>query len=133
MPYTTPTAAELKAYLPAFADVADATVDMYIAGAQVDTSWFEADYQPAVMLWAAWAMTDVGFGAGAEVAGYIASGVTKLKSGSLDVSFSEAASSASGYETNVYGRRFMSIYRKNKAGPRVIVGRPSCGVAPWGF
>ena len=126
MPYTTPNATDLKTYLPAFTDTPDATIDMYIAGAQVDTSWLEADYQPAVMLWAAWAMTDAGIGSGGELASARQNGVSRLKSGSLDVSFTDSASNAGGYDTNAYGRRFMSLYRKNKAGPRVIRGGVGC-------
>lgn len=126
MPYVLPTPADLKTYLPAFADVPDATIQMYLDGAQVDTSWIEADYRPAIMLWAAWAMTDGGIGTGGELSGALASGVSRLKSGSLDVSFSDGAASASGYETNIYGRRWLSLYRKNKAGPRVIVGHGGC-------
>lgn len=125
MPYTLPTPADLKIYLPAFAAVADATIQMYLDGAQVDTSWIEADYQPAVMLWAAWAMTDGGIGTGGEVAGQIQSGIQSLKSGTLSVTFSEKTITAEGYETNIYGRRFLSLYRKNKAGPRIVVG-PRC-------
>jgi len=100
MAYAVPTPAELKVYLPAFAAVADETIQMYIDGAQVDTSWIEADYQPAVMLWAAWAMTDSGIGTGGELGAAVGSGVSRLKSGTLDVSFSDAATSAEGYETN---------------------------------
>ena len=134
MAYVVPTAADLKARFPAFADVLDATVNLYIADAQVDETWLEADYAPAIMAWAAWAMTDFGIGTGGEVAGYIGSGVTKLKSGTLDVSFSDKASSASGYETNVYGRQYLMLLRKNKGGPRVIRGNPGdCGWGPTGI
>ena len=143
MAYVVPTPADLKIRYPAFTSVADATIQSYIDSAQVDTSWIEADYAPAIMAWSAWAMTDSGIGTGDEIAGYIGSGVTRLKSGTLDVSFSDSASSASGYETNIYGRMFYSLYRKNKGGPRVIVG-PRCdpywnatgilnngGIVPW--
>ena len=130
MAYVKPTPSNLKTYLPAFAAVPDATIQMYLDGAQVDTSWIEADYQPAIMLWAAWAMTDGGIGTGGELGSAVASGVSRLKSGTLDVSFSDGATSASGYETNTYGKRFLSLYRKNKAGPRVIRGH-AC-VEGWG-
>ena len=135
----------LRAKYPAFASVTDDTIQIYMADAQVDTSWLESDYASAIMLWTAWAMTDAGIGTGGEVAGYIGSGVSRLKSGSLDVSFSDAASSATGYETNAYGRRFLSLYRKNKAGPRVIRGAVcdggwgplgilnNGGIVPWAY
>lgn len=130
MAYDVPTAADLKARFPAFADVADATINLYIADAQVDTTWIEADYAPAIMLWAAWAMTDVGIGTGGEVAGYIGSGVSRLKSGTLDVSFNDAAGSATGYLTNIYGRRYNELLRKNKGGTRTVVGTVCDG--GWG-
>jgi len=145
MAYVIPTADDLKAKYPAFADVADATINLYIADAQVDTSWIEADYAPAIMAWAAWSMTDTGIGTGGEVAGYIGSGVSRLKSGTLDVSFSDKAASLSGYETNIYGRHYLMLYRKNKAGPRVVVGRACApgwgptgilnngGIVPWAY
>jgi hypothetical protein len=126
MPYTLPTPDDLKTYLPAFASVPNETIQMYLDGAQVDESWIETDYQPAVMLWAAWAMTDGGIGSGGELGAAVASGVSSLKSGTLSVTFSDGATSASGYETNGYGKRFLALYRKNKAGPRVIVGAGGC-------
>lgn len=139
MAYVVPTANDLQARFPAFAAVLDATIDLYIADAQVDTSWLESDYATAIMLWAAWAMTDVGIGTGGEISGYIGSGVSRLKSGTLDVSFSDKAASLSGYETNIYGRQFLALLRKNKGGPRVIVGDPGpcytgyrTGIMPWG-
>jgi len=130
MAYVLPTPADLKTYIPAFADVADATIQLYLDGAQVDTSWIEADYQPAIMLWAAWAMTDSGIGTGGELGAAVASGVASLKSGTLSVTFSSAATDAEGYETNGYGKRFLALYRKNRAGPRVIRGHPC--VSGWG-
>ena len=145
MAYVIPTANELQTKYPAFAAVADATIDVYIADAQVDETWLEADYAPAIMAWAAWSMTDAGIGTGGEIAGYIGSGVTKLKSGTLDVSFSDKAASASGYETNIYGRTYLMLLRKNKGGPRVVRGNPGdCGwgpngilnngeILPWGY
>lgn len=130
MAYVIPTADQLQAKFPAFAAVPDATIDLYIADAQVDESWFEDDYQTAIMLWAAWAMTDFGIGTGGEISGYVGSGVSRLKSGTLDVSFSDKASAASGYATNVYGRAFYDLLRKNKGGPRVI--RSAVGDCGWG-
>ena len=134
MAYVIPTANELQTKYPAFAAVADATIDVYIADAQVDETWLEADYAPAIMAWAAWSMTDAGIGTGGEIAGYIGSGVTKLKSGTLDVSFSD---SASGYETNIYGRTYLMLLRKNKGGPRTIQGNAGLlnrwEIFPWGY
>lgn len=138
MAYVIPTPATLKLKYPAFADVADATIQLYIDGAQVDTTWLEADYANAIMAYAAWAMTDASIGTGGEIAGYIGQGVNRLKSGTLDVSFSDAATSATGFATNVYGREYDRLLRKNKGGPRVVRGCTGpvydgyrAGIMPW--
>jgi len=120
MAYTLPTAADLKTRYPAFAAVADATVNAYISDAPPDESWIESQYARAVMLWAAWAMTDAGLGTGGEVAGFAAAGLAKLKSGTLDVTLSETAISAKGYDTNVYGRQYADLLRSSKGGPRTV-------------
>ncbi len=67
MPYTAPTADQLQAMFPAFAAVADVTVDLYIVrgNRNVDASWTEGDYQNAIMLAAAHYMVLSGIGAGA--------------------------------------------------------------------
>jgi hypothetical protein len=132
MSYTLPTPVQFRAYVPAFSTVSDDTINLYLNGAQVDNTWIEADYQAAVMLWAAWAMTDAGIGAGGDLAAARQAGVSKLKSGSLDVSFA-ADNAATGYETNIYGRRFLGLYRKSKGGPRVVRGATGpCGWGPTG-
>jgi hypothetical protein len=145
--YTVPTANQIQAKYPAFAAVPDATIDLYIADAPVDTTWLERDYTNAIMLWTAHTMTLNGIGAGtdAEIAAAGLSGVTRLKSGTLDVSFSgEGAGSGSGYQATVYGRQYYELLRKNKGGPRVVTGPvDDCGwgplavqnngvVLPWG-
>lgn len=60
MAYTDPTVAEIKAKFPAFANIADATVDAAIAEAAgfVDQDeWREADYKPAISYLAAHLLT----------------------------------------------------------------------------
>jgi hypothetical protein len=100
MAHEVPTAADLKARYPAFADVADATVDIHIADASttgVDTSWLEADYAPAISALAAHNMALLNIGAHGEAAGYARQGLTRIRSGSFDASFSDkAVSRASG-------------------------------------
>jgi len=138
MAYVVPTFADLRVKYPAFTDTPEATITAYIASAQVDTSWLEADYANAIMAYAAWAMTDAGIGTGGEIAGYVGQGINRLKSGTLDVSFSDAATSATGFATNVYGREYDRLLRKNKGGPRVVRGCVGPvydgyrnGILPW--
>lgn len=119
-PYGRPSPANLKAKYPAFASVPDATIQMYLDDAPVDDNWLESDYAKAIMLWAAHTMTVNGIGV-TEIEGYAASGLSRLKSGTLDVAFKESASSADGqWSGSKYGPQFYVLLRANKGGPRVI-------------
>lgn len=128
MPYTTPTAAELKLRFPAFAAVADETVDYWITDAllTVTSSWLETDYQPAAMELAAHNMALGGLGtSGGEVAGLADMGVTSFKSGNMSVSFAEGAitaKSAGGYGSTKYGLMFRVRLRRNRGGPFLVAG-----------
>jgi hypothetical protein len=129
MAYDIPTAADLIARYPAFADVPVATIDTHIADAStqgVDTSWAEADYAPAIAAFAAHRMALLSIGDHGEVVGFARAGLTRIRSGNFDASFSErAVGRASGGELSAtpYGRAYKSLLQKNKGGPR-IVGRP---------
>ena len=107
MAHTPPTAADLKARYPAFADVLDATVEAWITDAQriVTTSWDEADYAPGIMSLAAHSMTLQGIGASG--AAQLPAGVTRFRSASMDVAVSETAANArarGGYSATGYGQ-----------------------------
>lgn len=125
MPYTAPSADDLKAAFSAFAAVEDATIEFWIerAGRLVDTSWTEGDYQMGQMLLAAHYMVINGLGTGAEAAAAAAgaSGFKRMKSGSLDLERFESASggSAEGFSSTSYGQQFLALLRVNKGGPRV--------------
>lgn len=126
MPYEMPTAAALKALYPAFDAVADATVDAHLANAAatgVDTSWLEADYQPAVSALAAHNLAMLGLGAETKAQSMAREGVTSFRSGSYQASFDgeRAKASAGGeYSATVYGQEYERLLRKNRGGPRVI-------------
>lgn len=119
MPYTIPTAAELKARYPAFASVADAYVDAIIleASGRVDSTWREADYQPAIMALAGHTMTVEGVGddVSAQLKGF-----KRLKVGPLelerDLSLGKITSDL---QTTVYGQRYLTLLRLNKPGVAV--------------
>lgn len=148
MAYTEPTPADLKARYPAFADVDDATVQVYLDDTvtSVDGSWREADYIPAKVAKAAHEMALLGIGKRSEAEGWAASGLTRLKSGNLDVAFSDAkVAKASGgtLDATPYGQAYKRILKRNKGGPRVVPARLSPrgwgptaqqndgGVLPW--
>lgn len=135
MAYTEPTPADLKTRYPAFADVADATVQTYLNDTvtSVDGSWREADYIPAKAAKAAHEMALAGIGARSEVEGWAAAGLTRIKSGNFDAGFSDAAvARASGgtLDATPYGQAFKRILRRNKGGPRLAGGVAHCD--GWG-
>jgi len=147
MAYVDPTPAEIKARWPVFAAVPDPVVQAAIdeAKRQVDESWFEGDYTNAVSLYAAHVLTldGQGTGAGAVIAGQGLQGVSRIKSGVLDVSFADGAGGggASGSDPldwSPYGQRFKMLRKQNKGGPRTTGGGavPLSGYAkdwPWPY
>lgn len=144
MPYATPTPADIKADFPAFANADDAVIQRRIdrTASSVDESWSEADYAYArSLLTAHYLVLDgIGQGTDAELAGLGLSGVSRLKSGSLDVSFSDTTSGVQlgGYDSTSYGRRFLALLRRNRGGP-LITGNGCVGIAdaatdvPWAW
>lgn len=128
MPYTPPTYAQFKARYPRFAAVPEATYDAFLPEAlrQVDRTWTEADYQPAVMLYTAHLLTLEGLGTGAEaqVNAQGAGGFKVMRSGSLTLErFSGkdgGAASSDPLDATSYGGQFKALRRQNLAGPRVI-------------
>lgn len=118
MSYTVPSAADLKARYPAFNAVADSAVSAAIADAatQVDVSiWGEADYDRAIMLYAAHQMTMNGLGATNEAQ---MSGFRSLSIGSLSLTSSSEASTkvGSGLDATNFGRQFKALLRRNSPG-----------------
>lgn len=121
MAYDVPTAAALKARYPVFSAVDDAVVNAAIVDAQsmVDSSWIEADYQPALMLYAAHLMTSDGIGATTEAQ---LAGFKSLQVGSLSLTRSDNAGAAGELTSTTFGTRFLTYLRRNKAGGAVALG-----------
>lgn len=119
MTYTTPTAAELKTRFPAFASVADATVDYWIADAEgpVGVNWDETERPNGVMLFAAHNMALLGFASGA---GTVPAGVTSFKSGTFAVAVSDKLAGASGIYATLYGRMYSDLCRRLFGGARLV-------------
>lgn len=134
-PYALPTASEFKAWYPAFAAVSDATIDARIAwvnGRDVDRSWSEADFRYGIMAAAAHRMVKAGVPgiAADQTSEFAAKGVTSFKSGSFNVSFSEAAAnraSGTGWESTSYGADYLDLLRKRGISSGVTNVRPCCG------
>lgn len=132
MPYAPPTPADLKARYPAFADVLDATVQIWLTDAErfVDETWLEDDYQPAIMSHAAHQMALLGIGTTTGAAA-IPAGVTRFKSGTMDITVSDAAADAAAagdFGSTPYGREYARLLRRSHSGPRVVAAgvRPPC-------
>lgn len=151
MAYDVPTAADLIARYPAFATVAEATINVWITDAAatgVDTSWPEADYAPAILALAAHNMALLDIGDHGEVAGYKAQGLTSIRSGGFSANFSDKAvadAAAGGLLATPYGRAYRLILRRVKGGPRLVGGAARAdgwgplaqqndgGILPWGY
>lgn len=126
MPYTTPTLEQFRTKFPTFSGVADATINAASdeARSSVDTTWIEADYQPAILYLAAHILTidgaliaasDLGGAGGIVGAGL----VSDMKVGDVSVKMAGSASGgggsgfSSGYATTPYGRRYLELLRRN--------------------
>lgn len=126
MAYTEPTPFDLKIRYQAFAAVDDAVITYWLTDAHrfVDTSWPESEYAPGLIAAAAHKM------ARGKVAGMVidastdaaAKGLTRWKSGTADLQFSEVATqrdAAGGWESTAYGLDYLEALMRAKSGPRV--------------
>jgi hypothetical protein len=144
--YVDPTPADVKMDFAVFADVPDAAVQRRIdrTASWVDQSWMAGDFTWAKELLTAHFLTEDGLGAGtgAEMNALGLSGVSRLKSGTLDVTFSAASDGGGAGDSPLlstsYGRRFYALLRKNRGGV-VSVSGGGCGIAdqatdtPWAW
>lgn len=122
MAYTAPTAADLKARYPAFASVADATVNYWLAEAAEDcANWAENLRARGELSLAAHRMAELNI-----VAGAVPVGVTAFKSGTFSASVSDGVASRIGYDATVYGREFKQLARNLFSGPRLAWTPPAC-------
>lgn len=122
--YMKPLPQHLVVRYPAFEDVPTATIQYWLTDAErfVDTSWAEGDYAPALMALAAHNMVSAGLGTDAAALADMPAGVTRLKSGSLDVSFAEGATAdrlSGALTASRYGAEYSLLRRRNKGGPRI--------------
>lgn len=117
MPYTLPNYADLKTRYSLFCEVDDDLIDSVIAEASrnVDESWSELDYQPAILALAAHMLVEEGAtGRSVEFAGAITS--SKLGDGQDTYSGLTAAQSAGEYSSTSFGRKFMQLRAQNCQG-----------------
>lgn len=122
--YTKPLPQHLIARYPAFADVAIATIQYWLTDAErfVDSSWTEGDYAAALMAIAAHNMALAGLGSEASVMAGVPSGITRMKSASMELAFSEGAAKdriTGALSSTRYGSEYAALLRRNKGGARV--------------
>ena len=111
------TPAELKARFPAFADVADLTVQYWLddAARSVGTHWPIADRDVGIMTLAAHRMALIGLGKGGT--GF---GVTSIKSGTFTATISDKVASASGFSATIYGQQYLDMCKRLFGGARLV-------------
>lgn len=128
MAYVAPTVAEFKARFPTVAaGKSDETIQAYLdeAATQVDTSWREVDYKPAIMYLAAHMMVSEANAAAGGSGGGVSSGAVASESfGGMSISYennsaANDAASQSQWGGTEYGRSFYNLLKKNK--PAVVV------------
>lgn len=129
MPYTTPTYADFITRFPVFDNVIkwpQATVEAVLAecALNIDISWLEHDYQPAIMNMAAHILS---IEAEATAAGP-STGPEKFLASESFAGMSRSwqkVSNTGGFSNNEiwgstsYGRRYLDLLRKNRPGPVV--------------
>lgn len=117
--------AKLRLRYGAFDNVSDARIQYWItdAGRIVTEDWGD-DYEPATLALAAYHMSANRVpGMTLDASEQLPAGVTAFRSGSMNVSVSDAAANQTvtgGYSSNVYGREFLPMLRRNRGGPRLV-------------
>lgn len=127
MAYTAPTAAEIKTRFPAFASVADATIETLIeeAVSYVSEDWLERDYAVAYKYIVAHLLVREGVldAAGALPTAHAPGAVQSESIGDSSVSYaSQQGMSASDTDlaSTEYGRRYLALRNKNFGSPVVV-------------
>lgn len=116
---------EFRIRYPAFASVAEETVQYWLDDAYDTTKDWGCDVaQKAQMALAAHNLAIAGAGtSGGAVAGLADMGVTAFKSASMSVSFAEGvvkARSGGGLNSTRYGEEYVDYRRRCRGGPRLV-------------
>jgi hypothetical protein len=122
--YAKPSVAHFITRYPTFEDVEPTTVQLWLTDAEryVDTSWMEGDYAAALMAMAAHNLAISGLGAEAAQTADLPPGITGMKIGTLGLTFDSALTrdkATGSLSSTRYGSYYLSLLRRNKAGPRV--------------
>lgn len=125
MSYVPPTPADFKTRFPAFASVADATIQLLLdeAALMVDDTWVsQADFTLGRMLYAAHYLTLDGAATGgsssteAQLLGF-----QSIRMGPLELTrFKGSDASAGSWGSTSYGTRFLELVRRNSPAVAVV-------------
>jgi hypothetical protein len=123
--YAKPSAAHLILRYPAFASVPATTIRYWLTDAEryVTSAWSEGDYAAGLMALAAHNMVMSGLGAEAAAVSDVPAGITRMKSGSFELQFTESAANArasGGSDASRYGQEYALLLRRNRGGPYVM-------------
>src|ERR1051325_2705024 len=136
--YAKPTPAHLITRHPAFAGVPTTTILYWLTDAEryVTDAWSEGDYAAGLMALAAHNMTLAGLGTDAAALIGIPSGITRMKSGTLELGFTNDAANArlnGDLSASRYGQEYAALLRRNRGGPLVQPTGTLCGGYPYGY
>lgn len=126
MAYTAPTEADLRARFPAFCDVQNDPITAALSDAalMVDDTWVsQEDFTAGRLLYAAHILTLDGHGSGAEAEQAKAGALqfTEMRSGALTLKRADMATSGGDtLSLTTFGRRFLEILHRNRAGPIAV-------------
>jgi hypothetical protein len=122
MPYTVPTTDQFYERFPIFENYDEDALTAILAeaAAQIDNSWREQDYQPAIMYLAAHMIALDNSQAGEEVQIGEPGTISSESFAGMSVSYASTPQasgvSTSGYAATSYGRRYYQLLIKNKPG-----------------
>jgi hypothetical protein len=127
MAYTTPTLGDFLIRFPVFSDSDPSIITALLAEAtaQLDQSWREEDYAPAILYLTAHLLATDNSGEGEDIEIGGAQGAISSESfGGLSVSYASpsnnALSDSAQFGSTAYGRRFLVLLRNNRGGPVAI-------------
>jgi hypothetical protein len=130
--YAKPLPPHLKARYAAFAAVDAGVIQFWLTDAErfVTNAWVEGDYAAGLMALAAHNMALAGYGTDVAALASIPSGVSRFKSGSFEMNFTDGAANAratGSLESTRYGQEYHALLMANRGGPLI---QPT-GVVPF--
>lgn len=118
------TVSDLKARYAIFAAVPDATVQLFLDDALPYVASWDDEADKGQMLLAAHEMIAAKVpGVVQDAAALIPAGVTRFKSGGMDIAMSETAANRSitgRYASTIFGEQFAVLQRRNVGMPRLV-------------